>query len=209
MSRGQDTGRSARPDLAADREADAAAAVMAIEGLCHKLGTPGVLEHPAVQQGLSKLEELITARIQAASAYTGSHRYRRPGEPSWHGGGQIIDAFGFDLRPDPLAATNPGQFIGTLWQFKVWSGDPSWRKMAARAGQRVVHSTMHAAMNGTTLPKLDVVKAIVIGCGGSEDDLRMFVTAWRRLESARITGPSLGADFLAAPVVTLELVPTS
>jgi hypothetical protein len=68
---------------------------------------------------------------------------------------------------------------------------------------------MHAAMNGNTLPKLDVVKAIIIGCGGSEDDLRMFVTAWRRLESARITGPTLGPGFLAAPVATLELVPTS
>jgi hypothetical protein len=36
------------------------------------------------------------------------------------------------------------------------------------------------------------------GCGGSEDDLRMFVTAWRRLESARVTGPTLGPGFLAS-----------
>jgi hypothetical protein len=48
----------------------------------------------------------------------------------------------------------------------------------------------------------------IIGCGGSEDDLRMFATAWRRLESARITGPALGADFLAAPVATFDLVPS-
>jgi hypothetical protein len=47
-----------------------------------------------------------------------------------------------------------------------------------------------------------------IGCGGG-DDLRMFVTAWRRLESARVTGPTLGPGFLGAPVATLELVPTS
>ena len=208
MSRGQHTGRPARPDRPPDREAEAAAAVMAIAGLGHKLGTPGVLEHPAVRHELSKLEELITTRIQAASAYTGNHRHRQPQPPRRHDGGQIIDAFGFDLRPDPLAAANPGQFIGALWQFKVWSGDPSWRKMAARAEQRVVHSTMHAAMNGTTLPKLEVVKAIVIGCGGSDDDLRMFVTAWRRLESARITDTALGADFLAAPVATLSLVPS-
>jgi hypothetical protein len=208
MSRGQHTGRPARPDRPPDREAEAAAAVMAIAGLGHKLGTPGVLEHPAVRHELSKLEELITAGIQAASAYTGCHRHRQPQPLRRHDGGQIIDAFGFDLRPDPLAAANPGQFIGALWQFKVWSGDPSWRKMAARAEQRVVHSTMHAAMNGTTLPKLDVVKAIIIGCGGSEDDLRMFVTAWRRLESARITDTALGADFLAAPVATLSLVPS-
>jgi hypothetical protein len=208
MSRRQHASGPARPDRPPDHEAEAAAAVMAIAGLGHKLGTPGVLEHPAVRHELSKLEELITARIQAASTYTGCHRHRQPQPPRRHDGGQIIDAFGFDLRPDPLAATAPAQFIGALWQFKVWSGDPSWRKLAAHAGQRVVHSTMHAAMNGTTLPKLEVVKAIVIGCGGSDDDLRMFVTAWRRLESARLTGPTLGTGFLAAPVATLSLVPS-
>jgi hypothetical protein len=72
-----------------------------------------------------------------------------------------------------------------------------------------VHSTMYAAMHADALPKLDVVKAIVIGCGGSEDDLRMFVTAWRRLESARIADTAIGADFLAAPVATLDLVPSA
>jgi hypothetical protein len=112
------------------------------------------------------------------------------------------------FKPDPLAVTTPRQFIGALWGYKTWSGDPSWRKMATQAGQRVVHSTMHAAMHGDVLPKLDVVKAIVIGCGGNEDDLRMFVTAWRRLESARIADTALGADFLAAPVATLSLVPS-
>ncbi len=42
---------------------------------------------------------------------------------------------------------------------------------------------MYAAMNSTALPKLDVLKAIVTGCGGSNDDLRAFTTAWRRIAS--------------------------
>jgi hypothetical protein len=39
---------------------------------------------------------------------------------------------------------------------------------------------MHAAMEGITLPKFEVVKAIMTGCGGSEDDLRAFAIVLRR-----------------------------
>ena len=63
--------------------------------------------------------------------------------------------------------------------------------MAKRAGQAVVHSTMYAAMNGDTLPKLDVVKAIIVGCGGGEDDLSSFASAWRRIASGRAGTGSL------------------
>jgi hypothetical protein len=205
MSRGQYTRGPAGRDFPADSEAEAAAT--AIAGLRRRLRRPGTLEHPAVKHELRMLEEQVFITVEATAH--GKHAFPQPSAEARHDGEQIDDAFGFDLRPDPLAATTPEQFLRALWQYKVWSGDPSWRKMAARAGQRVVHSTMHAAMNGNTLPKLDVVKAIIIGCGGNDDDLRMFVTAWRRLESDRITGSSLGSDFLAAPVAALELVPTS
>jgi hypothetical protein len=82
-------------------------------------------------------------------------------------------------------------------------GKPAPIEMATQAGQRVVHSTMRAAAHADALPKadalpeLEAVKATIIGCGGGEEDPRMFVTAWRRLESARID-TTLGADFLAA-----------
>ena len=203
MSREWHTGTPASPDFPADLEAEAAATVTAIAGLRWRLRRPGTLEHPAVMHELRKLEEQVIAASQA-DATPGKHRYSLAEAPGRHDGGQISDACGFDLKPDPLAATTPAQFIRSLWQYKIWSGDPPWRKMAKQAGQRVVHSTMHA----DALPKLEVVKAIIIGCGGSEDDLRMFATAWRRLESARITGPALGADFLAAPVATFDLVPS-
>jgi hypothetical protein len=183
-----------------DFEAEAAATVTAIAGLCRRLRHPGILQHPAVVQGLRRLDEQVIAASQVSEA-SGRHR----SSPGCQNVGQISDASGYDYKPDPLAAATPRQFIGALWGYKTWSGDPSWRKMATQAGQRVVHSTMHAAMHGDVLPKLDVVKAIIIGCGGNEDDLRLFVTAWRRLESARIAST---ADFLAAPVPTLSLVPS-
>jgi hypothetical protein len=96
-------------------------------------------------------------------------------------GQQISDAFGDDLKPNPLAANTPAEFIDVVMQYRAWSGDPSWRAIAKQSGHAVVYSTMWNAMNGTALPKLDVVKAIVIGCGGGEDDVNSLVTAWRRI----------------------------
>jgi hypothetical protein len=51
---------------------------------------------------------------------------------------------------------------------------------------------MYTAMKGDVLPKLEVVKAIIIGCGGGEDDLRLFASAWRRLDAARTQHPADG-----------------
>jgi hypothetical protein len=144
----------------------------------------------------------VAAWIEEDHQIPGKHR--SAGGPA--GTRQVADATGFDLKPDPLTVRTPAEFITRLWQYKAWSGDPSWRKMAARAGQAVVHSTMHSAMNSTTLPSFEVVKAIIIGCGGSEEDLRAFVTAWRRLASAR-TDRRTGPEFLAAPVADPLLVP--
>ena len=207
MSRERRRSGPATQDQQTDLDVEATAILIAIGGLCRRLRRPGILQHPAVIQGLRRLDEQVIAGSEVSEP-SGRHRSSGGETPSRQNVGQISDAIGYDFKPDPLAATTPRQFISALWGYKTWSGDPSWRKMATQAGQRVVHSTMHAAMNGTTLPKLDVVKAIVIGCGGDEDDLRMFVTAWRRLESARVTGAALGADFLAAPVPTLSLVPS-
>jgi hypothetical protein len=145
-----------------------------------------------VLRELRRLEEQVTAQFAGQAG-------RRPGRHR-QDGGQVSDAAGRDLKPDPLAAHTAEQFIQTLWQYKICSGDPSWRQMAARAGQRFVHSTLHAAMNRTTMPKLDVVKAIIIGCDGDDDDVRMFTSAWRRIEAGR-------AGFHAAPVPALTLIP--
>ena len=61
-------------------------------------------------------------------------------------------------------------------------------------------------MNAQTLPKLDVVKAIINGCGGGEEDLRAFATAWRRIDSGRSKSSLSGRNFLPAPVPARELV---
>lgn len=209
MSRHSGAGGPGSPDSQADYDAEAAAIVTAIAGLRWRLRRQGMLEHPAVLREMRKLEDQVAAHLaRQADRIPGRHRSPAGATPGRQGGRQISDAFGYDLKPDPAAATTAAQFIRTLWEYKIWSGDPSWRKMAARAGQTVVHSTMHAAMHGDALPKLDVVRAIITGCGGGEDDLRAFATAWRRIQSAHALDTPAGRGFLPAPVPALQLVPS-
>ena len=47
-----------------------------------------------------------------------------------------------------------------------------------------------------TILIIEVVKAIILGCGGGEDDLSSFASAWRRIASGRAGTPS----FMSAPV---------
>jgi hypothetical protein len=192
-------GSSGHPQAATEAEATATATVIA--GLRSRLRRLDILGHPVVLLELQKLEEQVTVLLDQADRSPGRHRSPIGKTPSR----QISDVRGFDLKPNPLTATTAAEFITALWQYKAWSGDPSWRKMAAQAGQAVVHSTMHAAMHGSALPKFDVVKAIIIGCGGGEDDLRAFATAWRRIEAGR----TRAASFLTSPMPPLRLVPAA
>jgi hypothetical protein len=196
------TGRESRKRPPEPPDSEDAMAAIVIAGLRSRLRRPGVLKNPAVQRELRKLEEEVTAGIEQDCQKHGRHRW----QTSTIAPRQVADASGIDLKPDPLTARTPAEYITRLREYKAWSGDPSWRKMASRAGQAVVHSTMHAAMNGTTLPRFEVVKAIITGCGGGEEDLRAFATAWRRLDSARTTRQA-GPEFLAAPTAPQPPVP--
>jgi transcriptional regulator with XRE-family HTH domain len=103
------------------------------------------------------------------------------------------DVPGSPLKPDPFAASTPAEFTALLQKYRLWAGGPAFSRMAAIAEHKVAATTMHAAMNGKALPKLDIVKAIITGCGGSEDDLQAFVTAWRRIALSSATRPAAGA----------------
>jgi hypothetical protein len=165
-------------DPQAALEMEATRTVTIIAGLRFRLQRQETLEHPKVLSALRKLEEQIEEQFADASQNTGRHRSMVGKATSQ----QINDVSGFDEKPDPLTATTPAEFVRLLWQYKWWSGDPSWRTMARRANQIVVHSTMYAAMNSTALPKFDVMKAIILGCGAGEEDLRVWATAWRRVD---------------------------
>ena len=64
---------------------------------------------------------------------------------------------------------------------------------------------MHAAMRGSALPKLHVVEAIIVGCGGTEEDQSAFAAAWWRLHSSPISAGSRASAEAQAPIAALQL----
>jgi hypothetical protein len=91
------------------------------------------------------------------------------------------DVDGYDLRPDPLTARTPAEFMDAMRQFRAWAGDPSFRAMSDRSDPHLSSATLCTALSRDALPTLAVVQAVITACGGSEDDQRQFTTGWRQL----------------------------
>jgi hypothetical protein len=159
--------------------------------------SPASLNHPGVNAELQELYKQVAAGFEQSQG-----RHRLPAgvtairRPATRTGAPVADASGFNLKPDPLTARTSAELVARLRQYREWSGEPSFRVMAAQARQKVAHSTMFAALHRDELPSMKVVTAIVAGCGGSADDERAFVTAWRRIKSGcmdAVSAPSAGA----------------
>ena len=91
------------------------------------------------------------------------------------------DAEGLDMRPDPMAATTGAELAAALAAYRVWAGEPSFRDLAAMAVPRMSASTLCTALGSDRLPRLEVVMAVIAGCGGSEEEQRRWASAWRRI----------------------------
>jgi hypothetical protein len=111
------------------------------------------------------------------------------------------DEDGVDLRPDPARVTTAAEMGAALRAYRAWAGDPSFRTMAAASGQKAAASTICVAMGRDELPRLEVVIAVIAGCGGSQEELRRWATAWRRLRGLEDAGVR------AAEVRELRAVP--
>jgi hypothetical protein len=86
------------------------------------------------------------------------------------------------LRPNPRAARTPPELMQCLAAFRVWSGNRSLRQISDLSGNRISASGVRNILSGGALPdRLDVIDAIVQGCGGGDDDRAAFASAWRRL----------------------------
>jgi len=58
----------------------------------------------------------------------------------------------------------------------------------------VAASTMCTALGSDALPTMDMVVAVVAGCGGDGPDVARFVTAWRQIRLGQEdTGSALAA----------------
>ena len=126
-------------------------------------------------------------------------------------GGSIADAEGFDLRPDPLRARTAADFMAALRCYRAWAGDPSYRKMASRASYALAASTICTALNSDTLPRLELVLAVVAGCGGDDEDQQRFATGWRAIRLERASeagrGPLPAAVRPLAPALKVACAP--
>jgi hypothetical protein len=110
---------------------------------------------------------------------------------------KFADTGPLDLRPYPHEARTSRELLECLTQFRVWSGNRSLRQIAEQSGDRISASSVRNILSGSALPdRLEVLDAIVLGCGGSEDDRAEFTGAWRRLYMTPPDGP--GTD--AAPI---------
>ncbi|MFD0773477.1 hypothetical protein ACFQZ2_06005 [Streptomonospora algeriensis] len=95
----------------------------------------------------------------------------------------IHDLEGYDQRPNPMLARTPAQFVQALRDFRAWSGDWSYRQLVAFSGG-TPRSTFHAMLNSDQLPKFPLVALFITACGGDEDEVQRWTTAWRRLRMA-------------------------
>ena len=113
----------------------------------------------------------------------------------------IPDRPGSDSCPDPGAARTPEEFMDALRGFRAWAGKPSFRAMERQCARRFAASTLCTALRADALPSLEMVHAIVTGCGGSPRHVHAFATAWRGLSlpGHAVPGPGATAQQDARP----------
>lgn len=165
------------------------ALVWDIRRIGKKLQSAQTVNHPRVRFALNQLDEQLASVLGESR---GRHRLAMAGmtAPIDEGAAQkTIDAA---PKPNPQTATTAAELVIALRQYRAWAGNVTFRQMAARARYVVPHAAMCIALNDTSkLPALNVVTAIIAGCGGDANDQEMLTKAWRRIESGRI-GPPAG-----------------
>ncbi|AQZ62953.1 unnamed protein product [[Actinomadura] parvosata subsp. kistnae] len=99
------------------------------------------------------------------------------------------DLPGHALKPDPLSARTPAEFVGLMKQYRIWAGEPSYRELVRRSRKAFGASTLCQALNSAQLPPEKLVRAFIWACSGSEDDLQAWATTWRLLRMRHQRSP--------------------
>lgn len=82
--------------------------------------------------------------------------------------------------PDPDQARTPGEFVAALRRLKEGSG-LGYRSLEKASGGALPRSTLTAALARQTLPRAELVEALVRACGVPEDQVAAWLQARRRL----------------------------
>jgi hypothetical protein len=109
----------------------------------------------------------------AGAAQQGKPRPPRPVQPP--------PDLGTQQWPDPRAAKTVPEFLQALRDYRTWAGSPSCKRISAGSGGRYSKSAIYAALAGRKLPGLELVDAIITGCGGDDHARGAFASAWRKL----------------------------
>lgn len=119
--------------------------------------------------------------------------------PPWY----VPDPEGTDLRPDPDAVTTAAELLTAMRLYRIWSGNPTFRVLAARCRNRVSAPAFGSALAGDRLPPLKVVQNFTAACGATPEYYARFESAWQR---AAVPGPGAGRPvLLVRPVGLTEL----
>lgn len=184
---------SAQAQVAAQRERlahDEDNLSEAVTGLAHRRASLEDLESELMakkkaldyrEESLAVRESELMAREQALEGLMAQKRGRRV-QAEAVPAQAFFDSGPLELRPDPLKAYSVREFLECLARFKVYMGNRSVRAISEYCGGAISPSTVGNVLRGGTLPdRLEVVDAIVVGCGGSDRDRADFQHAWRRL----------------------------
>lgn len=197
---------SAQAQVAAQRERltyDEHNLSEAVSGLAHRRASLEDLETElmAKKQALDYREESLAARegelmareqaLEGLMAQKRGRRMQAEAVPAQ----VFFDSGPMELRPNPRTAYSVREFMDCLAQFKVYMGNRSVRQISENCGGAICPSTVGNVLRGGTLPdRLEVVDAIVLGCGGSDSDRADFQYAWRRLYMSRFDFDSTRTD---------------
>ncbi|WP_117198886.1 MULTISPECIES: hypothetical protein [unclassified Nocardiopsis] len=103
------------------------------------------------------------------------------------------DLEGYDLCPDPLKAQDVEEFVSLLAQYRLWAGSPSFREMERRCHRKAAASTFCKMLKKTAeLPSQHLIRAFIRGCGGDDQAVQTWITAWR-LQAGPVLSQPVGA----------------
>lgn len=101
-----------------------------------------------------------------------------------------------DFGVDPSTATNPEQYVTLLRRVRDQSG-LAYREIARRAqrnGDVLPASTLATMLGRPTLPRRELVSALLRACQVADDRVSAWLAAWGRLAAARATAPPAAPD---------------
>lgn len=115
-----------------------------------------------------------------------------------------------DGAPQPDPSASPAEFVYQLRVLRAWAGSPGPRETAQRRSRSLPSSTMYDALSPrrTTLPSLRAVQLILRACLDDEDEIALWVSAWRRIAVREFTAANPWPGPAGNEVPPLRAVPS-